>query len=101
MHAVSQGALGIECRRNDRLVIEMVNELNHEETLLRIIAERTFLAKLEGGCSAPVGVFSRVNENSIFLEGCVLNQTGTERLQEKFEMKFDSSLGEHFYDVIF
>jgi hydroxymethylbilane synthase len=92
MYAVSQGALGIECRRNDRLVIEMVNELNHEETLLRIIAERTFLAKLEGGCSAPVGVLSRLTESSIFLEGCVLNQSGTERLQEKFEIKFDTNL---------
>jgi len=94
MHAVSQGALGIECRRNDRFVIEMMNELNHEETLLRIIAERTFLAKLEGGCSAPVGVISRVDEKSIFLEGCVLNQEGTQRLQDKFEINFDSSLVE-------
>lgn len=94
MHAVSQGALGIECRRNDRLVIEMMNELNHEETLLRIIAERTFLAKLEGGCSAPVGVISRADETSIFLEGCVLDQEGTQRLQDKFEIKFDSSLAE-------
>lgn len=92
MHAVSQGALGIECRRNDRLVIEMVNSLNHEETLLRIIAERTFLAKLEGGCSAPVGVTSRVDESLIFLEGCVLDQDGTRRLQDKFEIKFESSL---------
>lgn len=92
MHAVSQGALGIECRRNDRMVIEMMNALNHEDTLLRIIAERTFLAKLEGGCSAPVGVLSRVNEQSIFLEGCVLSQDGTQRLHDKFEIKFDSSL---------
>lgn len=91
MHAVSQGALGIECRRNDRLVIEMVNALNDEETLLKIIAERTFLAKLEGGCSAPVGVVSRIDATSIFLEGCVLDQEGTQRLQEKFEIKFDSS----------
>lgn len=91
MHAVSQGALGIECRRNDRLVIEMLNSLNDEETLLKIIAERTFLAKLEGGCSAPVGVTSRIDDKSIFLQGCVLDQDGTRRLQDKFEIKFDSS----------
>ena len=96
MHAVSQGALGIECRRNDRLVIEMVNALNHEETLLRIIAERTFLATLEGGCSAPVGVISSVDESSIFLEGCVLDQDGTKRLQDKFELKFEGSLRTFF-----
>lgn len=93
MHAVSQGALGIECRRNDRQVIEMVNTLNDEDTLLKIIAERTFLAKLEGGCSAPVGVVSKITSSSIFLEGCVLDQDGERRLQDKFEIKFDSILG--------
>ena len=92
MHAVSQGALGIQCRSNDLLVIQMVNELNHEDTLLRIIAERTLLAKLEGGCSAPVGVISKITNSSICLEGCVLDQEGTQRLQDRFEIKFDSSL---------
>lgn len=92
MHAVSQGALGIECRRNDRQVIEMMNSLNDEDTVLKIIAERTFLAKLEGGCSAPVGVTSRVSATSIYLEGCVLDHEGVRRLDDKFEIKFDSSL---------
>ena len=93
MHAVSQGALGIECRRNDRQVIEMVNSLNDEDTLLKIIAERTFLAKLEGGCSAPVGVTSRISPTSICLEGCVLDHDGIRRIDDKFEIKFDTSLG--------
>ena len=49
MHAVSQGALGIESRRDDIEMIEMINRLNDESTLLQVVAERTFLAKLEGG----------------------------------------------------
>lgn len=92
MHAVSQGALGIESRRNDLTVINMLNRLNHEETLLRCIAERTFLAKLEGGCSAPIAVTSQVNEKSIVLEGAVFNLEGTQRIQDKFEMHFENSL---------
>lgn len=100
MHAVSQGALGIECRRNDRQVIEMMNSLNDEDTVLKIIAERTFLAKLEGGCSAPVGVTSRVSATSIFLEGCVLDHEGVRRIDDKFEIKFDSSLGNLIFDGV-
>ena len=92
MHAVSQGALGIECRLNDLEVIQMINKLNHEETLLRCIAERTFLARLEGGCSAPVGVVSKVTEQSISLEGVVLSICGTQRIYDKFKMKFNSSI---------
>jgi hypothetical protein len=90
MHAVSQGALGIECRRDDTFMIRMLNGLNHEETLIRCIAERTFLAALEGGCSAPVGVFSSVNESSISLEGIVLDLDGTQAIKDRFEMDFNS-----------
>jgi hydroxymethylbilane synthase len=94
MHAVSQGALGIECRKNDIDLIKMINKLNDEETLLKCVAERTFLAKLEGGCSAPVGVSSKIDQTSIILEGVVLNLDGTKRIQDKFEMRFDSLLDE-------
>lgn len=94
MHAVSQGALGIECRKNDIELIKMINKLNDEETLLKCIAERTFLAKLEGGCSAPVGVFSKIDQASITLEGVVLDLDGSKRIQDKFEMRFDSLLDE-------
>lgn len=89
MHAVSQGALGVECRRDDLTVIKMLNRLNDETTLLRCIAERTFMAKLEGGCSAPIAVTSGVTENSIWLEGAVFDLEGTRRIQDKFEIKFD------------
>ena len=92
MHAVSQGALGVECRRDDTLVIEMLNELNDEETVLRCIAERTFLAKLEGGCSAPIAVESKVTASSIVLEGAVFDLEGTRRIYDKFEINFDKEL---------
>ena len=91
MHAVSQGALGVECRSDDSLVISMLNRLNHEETVLRCIAERTFMAKLEGGCSAPIAVESRVTPNSIVLEGAVFDLDGSRKIQDRFEIKFDNS----------
>ena len=91
MHAVSQGALGIECRLNDLEMIQMINRLNDETTLLRCIAERTFLARLEGGCSAPVGVVSKVTDDYILLEGLVLDLCGNQKIYDKFEIKFSNS----------
>jgi hydroxymethylbilane synthase len=90
-YAVSQGALAVECRRNDLEVIRMLNALNDEDTLLQCIAERTFLAKLEGGCSAPVGVNSKITKESLFIEGCALNLDGSQRIYDKFEIKFAGS----------
>lgn len=67
----------------------MLNQLNDENTVLQCIAERTFLAKLEGGCSAPIAAHSGVTENSIWIEGAVFDLEGTQRIQDRFEIKFD------------
>jgi hydroxymethylbilane synthase len=93
-HAVGQGALGVECRSDDELVIKMLNRLNDENTVLRCIAERGFLASLEGGCSTPIGVNSIVTSESISLEGIVLSLDGSEKIYEKFEVKFNGDFDE-------
>lgn len=56
LHAVGQGALGIEIRRDDKLMHEMLGKIGHMETTLAALAERNLLRTLEGGCSAPLGV---------------------------------------------
>lgn len=56
LYAVGQGALGIEIRKDDKVVIEMLNKIGHRQTTLACFAERSLLKTLEGGCSAPLGV---------------------------------------------
>ncbi|GAD97101.1 hydroxymethylbilane synthase [Paecilomyces variotii No. 5] len=56
LYAVGQGALGIEIRKDDQVVIEMLNKIGHRQTTLSCLAERSLLKTLEGGCSAPLGV---------------------------------------------
>ncbi|PYI26344.1 porphobilinogen deaminase [Aspergillus indologenus CBS 114.80] len=58
LYAVGQGALGIEVRKDDRLVLDMLTGIGHQETTLACLAERSLLRTLEGGCSAPLGVES-------------------------------------------
>ena len=45
LYAIGQGALGIECRHNDKDTIQMLSVLNHEETVVRCVAERAFLKR--------------------------------------------------------
>ncbi len=59
LHAVGQGALGIECREGDAEVLERIGVLEHLPTSRRCLAERAFLRSLEGGCQVPIGVHSR------------------------------------------
>lgn len=52
------GALAVECRSSDTKTLEMLRPLICHETQCRILAERSFLKTLGGGCSAPVAVQS-------------------------------------------
>ena len=56
LHAVGQGALGVEIRVDDEKMAHMLQEIGDEKTTLACLAERSLLRKLEGGCSAPLGV---------------------------------------------
>lgn len=56
--AVGQGALAIETRRDDEKIRGLIDFLNDEETVACARAERAFLARVEGGCQVPVGVYA-------------------------------------------
>lgn len=52
--AVAQGAIGIACREGDPASQRALAALNHEETRLAVVAERAFLAALDGSCRTPI-----------------------------------------------
>lgn len=53
--AVGQGALGLETRADDAETIARVAPLADEATFLSVLAERSLLATLQGGCLVPIG----------------------------------------------
>lgn len=56
LHAVGQGALAIEIRKNDDVTKEILSKVRCERTTRACSAERALLRTLEGGCSVPIGV---------------------------------------------
>lgn len=56
LHAVGQGALGIECRAGDDAVLGLLRGVCDTDTMLACEAERSLMRTLEGGCSVPIGV---------------------------------------------
>ena len=63
--AVGQGALGIEVRRDDSGIGQLITELIDLPTLQGTTAERALLRALEGGCQVPIGAFGRVVPNPL------------------------------------
>ncbi len=83
LHAVGQGALGIECKSDNDDVLKMIEVLTHEETSKRCLAERSFLRELEGGCQVPIGVNSAIQNNQILLTGMVASIDGKKLIRDK------------------
>jgi len=77
-YAVGQGALAIECRENDKYILDILSSIHHIETAASCTAERAFLRGVEGGCQIPVGVNCHVEGGNIKLRGIVLNLSGSE-----------------------
>jgi hydroxymethylbilane synthase len=82
LHAVGQGALGIECRAEDTDLISMLKAIEHPETRDRCLAERAFLRELEGGCQVPIGVNTEINGENLTLTGIVASVDGQNVVQD-------------------
>ena len=75
--AVGQGALAIEARSEDRELLAMLAFLNDGDMAACARGERAFLAKVEGGCQVPVGVYGSVEEGELQLEAVIASLDGT------------------------
>lgn len=80
-----QGALGIEIRANDEEIGEIVSRLNHQPTWQSVVAERTFLSALGGGCRAPIATLGTINGDTLNLMGMVSDASGKKILHASEE----------------
>jgi len=81
--AVGQGAIAIETRADDAVVIEITGALDHEETRLCCLAERAFLRSLGGGCQFPIAGHAIIEDGELKLDGLVATPDGSKILRDQ------------------
>ncbi len=74
--AIGQGAIGIECRRDDPRIEPLVRPLNHEDTQTCILAERAVSQALQGGCQLPIAGFAKLDHERLILYALVGDPEG-------------------------
>jgi hydroxymethylbilane synthase len=83
--APAQGALAVECRASDARTRELVGRLEHPAVRACVQAERSTLAALEAGCSAPVAAYAEVAEGDsgpeLFLRASVTAIDGSDAVR--------------------
>lgn len=76
--AIGQGAVGIECRRDDPQLNQLITALNHTPTQIRVSAERAMNHRLEGGCQVPIAGHAVLEKDKLILRGLVGYPNGSE-----------------------
>lgn len=69
--AVAQGTLGIECRGDDKELLDALAKLTDQTTWNEAHAERAFLAAMDGGCQVPIAGYAKTEGDTLTLTGLV------------------------------
>ena len=83
--AIGQGALGIECRVDDRELNDLIAFFNHQDTRTCVTGERALLRRLEGGCQVPIACYGQMVNGKLHLIGLVGSVDGKRIIKETIE----------------
>lgn len=75
--AIAQGAIGVETRRDDDAVNDLLAPLNHADTHICVMAERAFLAALDGSCRTPIAGLATLTGDTLSFRGEILSPDGS------------------------
>lgn len=93
--APAQGALAVECREGD--LVAVLGALDHPDTRTAVAAERSLLAALEAGCSAPVGALAELVDDdgglAVFLRAVVVAVDGSDAVRLSATGPADDAVG--------
>jgi hydroxymethylbilane synthase len=93
--AVSQGVIGIECRRSDARTVQLLQALEDAATRVGLDAERAFAARLGGSCQSPIAAYAELDADRITLRGLVAEPDGSRLLRDSSsgDLKNPAALG--------
>jgi hydroxymethylbilane synthase len=79
--AVGQGALALVARADDDAIRPALGALHHRATAACVVAERSLLHALEGGCQIPIGALATIDGDTLHLSALVAGVDGSPLLR--------------------
>jgi hydroxymethylbilane synthase len=79
--APAQGAISVQNLTINSSITEVLKQINHVETEICTNIERSFLNKLEGGCTAPIGAHAKIVNKSVIFRGVLLSIEGKDKIE--------------------
>jgi len=91
MPAVGQGAIALQCKKNDQKTLESLKAVNDKETYYCTLAERALLEAIGGDCDTAIGGLAKLVNNKISLKSELFSNDG--------KKKFESQNSGHFREA--
>ena len=79
--AIGQGALGIECRSDDKELLDILKSVHDDKVETCVTCERTFLSEMDGSCKVPIAGYATKEGNEISFTGLIMSPDGKERYE--------------------
>ena len=89
--SAGQAVLALQCKKNNNIINELLQRINHQPTHKCMLAERNVLKVLEGDCETAVGAISNIKNNQITLEAELFSLDGKQRFYYKASKKIESA----------
>jgi len=79
--AVGQGIIAVQCRKDDKLISDIIKKINDRETSLCAKAERKMLQTIGGDCDTAVGGLAEIHNNNLKLKAQLFSDLGDESFE--------------------
>ncbi len=74
--AVGQGIIAVQCRKDDKLILDIIKKINDNETSLCAKAERQMLQTIGGNCETAVGGLAEIYNDNLKLKAQLFSDIG-------------------------
>ena len=100
--SAGQGVVALQCRENDKELINLLDKVNHQLTHSCVLAERNVLKVLEGDCETAVGVIANIDRDTINIEAELFSLDGEKRFYHKASKNLSSAyeLGKEVGEIL-
>jgi len=81
--AIGQGAIALQCKRDDQKILNILEAINDKETYYCIKAERALLEAIGGDCDTAIGGLAKLSNDTVYLKSELFSDDG----KKKFEFQ--------------
>jgi len=78
--AAGQGAIAIVAKEGNNEVVKILQSVEDKATRAEIVAERSLVLQLEGGCRVPIGAVGQVDGDCLTLFGSVFSLNSSKKI---------------------